>query len=117
MAAAAPPLGPGLWGGPDGELNVTAAGATLRLGCGEGSLGVTLRPDADGRFSERGRFDAGQGGPQAVDETPGGRAASATFAGRITGDAMALEVRVDGAAAPLRLALERGRRSKLIRCH
>lgn len=116
LLMAAAPIAPGVWGGPQVQMEVGAAATHIRFDCAEGAIPGALTLDADGRFEARGRYDAFTGGAQAVDERPSAAKANAHFIGRVEGDRLTLEIRRDGVEAPLRYTLVKGVRAKLIRC-
>jgi hypothetical protein len=63
------PLLAGLWGGDQGELVVTAQGATLKLFCAHGVVLTPILYDSNGYFNAGGWL-VREGGPVPIDDTP-----------------------------------------------
>ena len=101
------------WGGQHVELQADEKGAKLEFDCASGTIAAPLEPDADGRFSVRGRLLRQHAGPVRDDDAP---AANATYSGVISGAEMTLRVRVDGEDRIDEYALRRGRRGVLTKC-
>jgi len=112
--ATAPAALTGTYGGDRVNATFTANGARLDFDCAVAEIDGAVLPDGEGRFVARGRYLADHSGPIAGDAAP--RAAAAVFEGRIAGDTLRLELKVNGETAPQVLTLVRGMRVKLVRC-
>lgn len=78
----------GVWAGPDARVTVAASGAEFAFHCGAGSAPPPLTLDSSGRFALAGSYEL-QAGPEPYRQQP------ARFRGRVRGQAMTLEVRLD----------------------
>lgn len=91
----------GEWGGTNADLQVTETGATALFKCGaEGILTAPLVLDASAHFSVGGTYESKlvMNGPQ-----------PATYLGVVTGDRLALTVRLDsGSLGPFELEQNHG---------
>jgi len=95
MACAGTPTGPletGVWGGTGVAMTVTASGASLEFDCATGSIAGRIVV-IDERFSLPGIFILEHGGPVHENEPPDQRAA--TYAGRLSGSAMQLDITLE----------------------
>jgi hypothetical protein len=119
VSSAAAPLHPALtgeWGGFQSRLTLDDAGGRLELDCASASLDSTVRPDADGKFSVDGRFEAYAPGPdRRGDMAPA--FTEAHFNGQIDGRNLQLTVHLAGQEKPQEFALVRDRKIKIIRCY
>ena len=97
-------------------MEVTARGATIEFDCGSGTIDGPIVLDRRSRFSARGTFTRGHGGPVRNDETNTGVAA--IYSGKIVDDRMSLKITL---AAPARTVitydLTFGQMVKLRRCY
>jgi len=108
-----PPL-TGEWGGDRARLILSATGGTLERDCGSGTIKGPLRLDARRSFRASGTFETNAPGPTPADAAP--RLQPTLYSGTVTGDAMTLIVKIQGAAEPMTLHLMRGKWVKIIRC-
>ena len=110
-AAEGKPLA-GFWGGPGANVTLDAQGGRLQQDCGSGNFGP-VQIDAAGRFKVSGTFEGYAPGPQHADEKSA--SSPAIYEGHIDGETLKLTVR-PARGATQTLALQQGRRAKLIRC-
>ena len=103
----------GEWGGPQVQLSLTAAGGRIEFSCAAATI-AAIRPDPAGKFSADGRHEEFTGGPVQADAAPA--ATPARYTGQVDGDTLQLTVHRQGRAAET-YTLQRGKRSKLIRCY
>ena len=113
-SAAAHPALVGEWGGPQVRLSLGEEGGRIEFACGSASIDAAVHPDAAGTFNAAGRHEDFTGGAVQAD-TPA-RTTPARFIGKVDGNTLQLSVQRRG-AAPETYTLERGRRTKLIRCY
>jgi hypothetical protein len=105
----------GTWGGDRMNLVMNAKGGDIRMDCASGTIKGKVVPDAKGRFTARGTFDAERGGPiRAEDFAAKGK--PAVFRGQIVGDTLKLTVTTSGASEPQNYVLHQGHSQKLVRC-
>jgi hypothetical protein len=104
----------GLWGGVHVALEVSDGGATLEFDCATGSIREPIGLDAAGRFDVSGSYTREGPGPvrQGVK-----RDSPAQYSGTVTGETMALTVRLEGSSEPLDFSLTRGKQGKLRKCY
>jgi hypothetical protein len=102
----------GQWGAPNVSLTITGDRGVLERSCGRTTI-ESIRPKGDGRVVARAWIESYGPGPQPADTPPG--AAEGQVTGLLDGDTLTLTITSPGAPAE-RLHLERGRRSKIIRC-
>ena len=112
--AAAHPALLGEWGGPQVRLSLGEAGGRIDFACASATIDAAVHPDGAGNFSAAGRHEDFAGGPAPAD-TPA-TTTPARFSGKVDGDTLQLSVQRGGAAAET-YTLQRGRRTKLIRCY
>jgi hypothetical protein len=111
LIAARAPL-TGEWGGSRVKLTLTTTGGTLEQDCGSFVLKQPIAPGKSGRFSAKGFFERTIG-PMRLEQP---MAPQVAFSGRVTGDLIRLDVRVDGEAAPRHYQLHRGQSVDLFAC-
>ena len=104
----------GEWGAPQVRLSLGATGGRIEFSCAAATIDAAVHPDAAGTFSVAGRHEDFTGGPAPADTPP--RTTPARFTGKVEGDILQLSVKREGAAAET-YTLQRGRRTKLIRCY
>ncbi len=102
----------GEWGGSRVKLTLTTTGGKLEQDCGSFVLTQPIAPAKSGRFSAKGFFEKTIG-PMRLEQLMAPRA---TFAGRVTGDLIRLDVRVDGEIVPRHYQLGRGQPVELFAC-
>jgi hypothetical protein len=102
----------GVWGGTGIRLEVSGGGAEVEFDCARGRTGE-LSLDAEGRFSVRGTLANERGGPIRLGEEP--KPVPATYAGRVTGETMALRVSTED-GDDLDFTLTRGSQGRLRKC-
>lgn len=112
--AAAHPALVGEWGGPQVKMSLGAAGGRIEFSCAAATIDAAVHPDAAGMFYVAGRHEDFTSGPAPAD-TPASTT-PARFTGKVDGDILQLSVKRQGAAAET-YTLQRGRRTKLIRCY
>lgn len=118
IAVAAAPVGPiltGEWGGFQARLRLTESGGSLELDCASVSIDSTVRPDAEGKFIAKGRFQAFAPGPDRSGDTAP-VFTKAVFDGQIEGKNLRLRMHLAGNKTPQDFALMRDRKAKIIRC-
>jgi hypothetical protein len=114
-AAAKPKMLSGTWGGDRMNLVMNANGGEIRMDCATGTIKGRVIPDAKGRFTARGTFDAERGGPiRAEDFAAKGK--PAIFRGQIVGETIKLAVTQNGVSEPQSYTLHKGHSEKLVRC-
>jgi hypothetical protein len=106
-------VAPGMWGGPNLQIDITAQGATLEFDCATGTILEPIALDANGRFHANGTFQT-EGGPVRKDQSPRGQ--TAVFSGVVEGDTMHLEFTSAAVQAPEKFTLVRGQAGRLHRC-
>jgi hypothetical protein len=84
-------LAPGVWGGDGILMAVTAQGATIDYGCDTGTIDEPVVFDQSGRFSARGSYSFGRGGPIEPGEPPA-RVHPARYDGTASGKRVQLTV-------------------------
>ncbi len=104
----------GQWGGRQVRLTLDTAGGRIEYDCAAGTFDKPLLLDAEGNFSNSGKHEDYAKGPTNPDAPPA--FADVIYNGKITGDQMALLVRVAGEKTPRSFTLVRGQNVKLIRC-
>jgi hypothetical protein len=108
------PLG-GSWGGQHLALELSREGGTLEYDCAAGSIDEAVRPDSSGRFSVRGTYTPGHGGPERVGEEA--RVSTADYEGLVRGGRMSLSVRVPSAGLEIGpFTLDHGATPVIMRC-
>lgn len=112
--AAVHPALVGEWGGPQVHLSLNETGGRIDFSCASATIDAAVQPDAGGKFNAAGRHEAFTGGPVQADAAP--PSTPVRYAGWIDGDNLHLSILRKGAAAET-YVLQRGRRSKLIRCY
>lgn len=112
-AAAHPPL-VGEWGGPQVHLSLDETGGRINFACASATIDSAVYLDAGGKFSAAGRHEDFAGGPAQADTAQ--PSTPARYTGQLDGDTLRLSVHRQG-SAPEAYALQRGRRTKLIRCY
>ena len=113
-ASTASPALVGEWGGPQVQLSLTANGGRIEFSCAATTIAAAVRPDAAGRFSANGQQEDFTGGATSADKPP--PTTPTRITGTVEGDTLHLAVQRQGAAVEAYI-LQRGRRSKLIRCY
>ena len=111
--AAAPTMTPGVWGARGVALTVEAKQIRIDLDTGAAVIDGPLQTDATGRFKAAGHFEHYLPGPQRADQPVAIH--KVRIDGRVTGNTMALTMRVAGEAIARKYILTQGRRTKLIR--
>lgn len=114
-AAAKPKMLSGTWGGDRMILTMSPSGGDIRMDCATGTIKGKIIPDAKGRFTARGTFDAERGGPVRA-ENFAARGKPAVFRGQVVGETIKLAVSQNGVAAPQNYTLHKGHSEKLVRC-
>jgi hypothetical protein len=114
-AASKPKILSGTWGGDRMNLIMTAKGGDIRMDCATGTIKGKIVPDAKGRFTARGTFDAERGGPIRAEDFAA-RGKPAIFRGQIVGDTLKLAVTTSGSSEPQNYVLHQGHSQKLVRC-
>ena len=114
VSAASPPL-LGTFSNGDAVFIAGADRSELKLGCSGGSIGGPIHLDGHRRFVATGSFEDHNPGPQMVEDGVQAQP-PVRFAGRVSGDTLALTVERRG-APPLKLSLRRGPVPKLVRCY
>lgn len=104
----------GEWGAPQVRLSLGATGGRIEFSCAAATIDAAVLPDAAGNFNVAGRHEDFTGGPAPAGTPP--RTTPARFTGKVDGDILQLSVKRQGAAAET-YTLQRGRRTKLIRCY
>lgn len=115
--ATAPPAGvplTGRWGGDHVGLELTSSGGTLDYDCAAGRIDGPVLPRPDGTFQALGTHTPGTGGPERVGVVPPSFAAR--YDGRVRGDRMTLQVRVENGVLVGPFTLRRGVEPVLMRC-
>ncbi len=97
----------------EAQLDIRADGFTLKLACGDASIAGKLDADARRSFIATGTYENAGGGPQLVDEDGAGH--PARFGGHLVGNRLTLLI-TPATGKPHTLQLERGRRTKMVRC-
>jgi hypothetical protein len=105
----------GEWGGLQTRLRLGDAGGTIDFDCAAATIDSAVHPDARGRFTATGRYQAFLPGPDRDADTPP-VFKRARFNGQVEAATMKLSMRLDDSTASQDLTLVRGRRVKLIRC-
>ncbi|MPY90892.1 MAG: hypothetical protein GEU99_23630 [Luteitalea sp.] len=109
------PVEPGLWGGQQARLTVTANGGTVEYDCGHGGIDQPIATDADGRFVATGWHVQEQGG--AVREGAADQKLAARYVGRVRNDDMTLSVELTESGTKLgTFSLEHGKPVRLVKC-
>lgn len=114
-AAAKPKMLSGTWGGDRMNLVMTANGGEIRMDCATGTIKGRVIPDAKGRFTARGTFDAERGGPIRAEDFAA-RGKPAVFRGQIVGETIKLAVTQSGVTEAQSYTLHKGHSEKLVRC-
>ena len=105
----------GMWGGDGIEMTVTASGATIDFGCDAGTIDEPLIASDNGRFSVRGTYSFGIGGPRAAGEAA--RVHAARYEGTSDGRRMTLNISLpDLSRSAGQFRLELARHGSLERC-
>jgi hypothetical protein len=114
LAAAAAPSAT-TWGGDHIEMQVTDRGATIEFDCAHGTIDGPIAPDSNGQFTIAGTFSGEHAGPVREGDS---QTRSATYAGSIKDDAMALRISFAGkdAPSPMTFDLVRGRAGRVRKC-
>ena len=111
---AKPPNLVGPWGGPHVGIAFEGGLANVRFDCASGTIDVPVFPAKDGAFEARGTYRQGTPGPVRVGQIF--RSQPATYAGKVTKDAMTLTVTMDDGTAAGPFNLTRGAAPQLTRC-
>lgn len=114
-AAAKPKMLTGNWGGDRMNLVMDAKGGEIRMDCASGTIKGKIVPDAKGRFTARGTFDAEGGGPVKAEDFAA-RGKPAVFRGQIIGNTIKLDITQNGVAEPQSYTLRKGHSERLVRC-
>ena len=105
----------GSWGGMHVGLALDAAAGQLDYDCAAGTIAGPVMVDSAGRFRATGTHTPGIGGPVRQGHVP--LAFSATYQGKISGDAMTLTISVPSRGFLIGpYELRRGADPKLMRC-
>jgi hypothetical protein len=103
----------GDWGGMHIGLHLDATGGTIEYDCASGTIGpALLGPGGD--FAARGTHTPGHGGPDHEGEVL--PTYPATFSGRVAGDRMTLQGRVENGVTLGPFELRRGAEPGIFRC-
>jgi hypothetical protein len=106
----------GLWGGDGIQMVVTATGASVDYGCDAGTVDEPLFLDLNERFSLRGTYSFGRGGPREAGVSPS-TPHPARYEGTSDGRRLTLTVYLsDLARGAGEYRLEFGRQGSLDRC-
>lgn len=113
-------LRPGMWGGPHGGLNVTAARVEIEFDCAHGTIDQPIKLDRDGRFDVIGTF-VPEGGPISVPldgKAIERKSFSARYRGCVEGDKLLMKVTIRETGADLDvLTLTHDKRPILEKCY
>jgi hypothetical protein len=105
-----------VWGGQDAQLSLNTHGASVEFDCAEGEISQPIIPDAKGEFTAQGTYTPGQFGPIRQNSHP--QKLPATYKGKISGEAMHLQVIPKGKGMQAFLfILTKGKEGRLVRCH
>lgn len=107
-------LASGVWGGQEIRLNVTEAGADLEFSCAAGHLDEPLVVNANGSFSVKGTFTAGNMGPTREDNPP--KPQPAIFSGTVHEKTMSLNMTLTNTKDSRDFTLEYGSSGRMHRC-
>ena len=114
-AAAKPKMLSGTWGGDRMNLIMNAKGGDIRMDCATGTIKGKIVPNAKGRFTANGTFDAQRGGPiRAEDFAAKGK--PAIFRGQLVGNTLKLAVTTSDTSEPQNYVLRQGHSERLVRC-
>jgi hypothetical protein len=106
----------GQWGGQGIRANFTATGVELAFDCGTARIAGPVIADMQGHFTAQGSRAQWRGGPQLADAPPPA-GQPVVISGTIGPDALVLDLRAAGDAAPTRYTLRAGAHAKLMRCY
>jgi hypothetical protein len=104
---------PGEWGGRGARLTVHEDGASVELDCAHGTL-EAMTVGEDGRFDVAGRFVREHGGPILRDEKE--ESSAARYRGSVHGQAMTLEIALEGGETVGPFELTLGGNARLRKC-
>lgn len=107
------PVAAGTWGGEHARMEVNEHGATLEFDCATAEISEPLVLDREGRFHAKGTFQAqGPGPSRDLDNA----SPNANFSGKVAGEQLELQMKLDGESESHTYALVRGRETRLHRC-
>lgn len=112
----APPLHApltGQWAGPQVQLTAGGTGAKIEFSCASATIDAAVYPDDAGNFKVSGHHSGFSDRPTSADVRPA--SSPVIFTGRVDGDILHLNLHRKGAQDES-YRLERGRRTKMIRC-
>ena len=105
----------GLWGGAHLRLNVSGDSATLEFDCAHGEISAPFVFNAEGRFDLPGTFTREGPGPIRIGREPTAR--PARYAGRVEGERMTLNVKLEGSDKSLgQYTLTHGDEGMVVKC-
>lgn len=104
----------GLWGGPHVGIAFQGGLADVRFDCASGTVDVPVYPAKDGAFEARGTYRQGAPGPVRVGQIF--RSQPASYSGRVSKDAMTLNVMLEDGTMVGPFTLTRGAPPQLTRC-
>ena len=114
LSSAPVPLLPGEWGGSHVGLSLTSTGGTLEYDCAAGTMAVPVTVHPDGTFTAEGTHTPGWGGPEIQGQVmPTYRV---RYSGKIRGDVMSLQGRVENGVLLGPFELRRGAEAIIFRC-
>ena len=114
-AAAKPKMLSGTWGGDRMNLIMNAKGGDIRMDCATGTIKGKIVPNAKGRFTANGTFDAQRGGPIRVEDFAA-KGKPAIFRGQLVGNTLKLAVTTSDTTEPQNYVLRQGHSERLVRC-
>jgi len=114
LAGASKPIRAGVWGGQHVALTITAEGGSIELDCARGTLDAVPATDDAGRFEVKGKYIQEHGGPVRKDEDMSGR--PARYRGTVSGEAMTLEIVLEGGPNLDPYTLTFGATPKVFKC-
>lgn len=104
----------GVWGGPHAGIAFQGGLADVRFDCASGTVDVPVYPAKDGAFEARGTYRQGAPGPVRVGQIF--RSQPASYSGRVSKDAMTLNVMLEDGTMVGPFTLTRGAPPQLTRC-
>ena len=103
----------GQWAGPQVQMTAGDTGAKIEFSCASATIDAAVYPDDAGNFKASGRHSSFPVGPTPADVPPA--SSPVQFTGHVAGDILHLNLHRQGVQDES-YRLERGRRTKLIRC-
>ena len=105
----------GLWGGAHLRMDVNSGGATLEFDCAHGEISAPFVLNAEGRFDLPGTYTREGPGPIRIGREPSAR--PARYAGRVEGERLTLNVKLEGADKSLGVyTLTHGDEGMVVKC-